>query len=1508
MPLKTFRSQTWALIKKNLIIIFLRSWFTTFLRYIFPIIFVTILWKIPDFAQDKNQYGMGEATAVRSLEDALGDGKLVLITKGGSLAADLERVLDDITKPLSRANVVYLNGTGESDVLDGLDKECPVNNRGLAPCFGAVVFHDTPLTPGGEDWWNYDIRAAPDQFTGRFNTLKHNDPIDKLFLPLQAAVDNAILNQTELPEAVKFTQVGSQKDAEYDRKIKFLDMISSLVIFFLFITASFVVQHVSAMVAKDRDSGMSDLIDSMSGGAAWARVVSYVVTFDIAYLPLWIILGCLNWALLLRNVSLALVLFWQILGGFAVTSGAVFATAFFRRATAASIAVVLASFFLAVGGAAQHSADPKGIAQFLACGLLFPPMTWVFLFGYLLSGQKVLHDVNLLKPLEGDGEYASANIWTTKFPSIVLFAFLIIQIIGFVALAALVETAFHGKPNRHADFVPESEDEHVAVRTTGLVKVYQSSFSTCWRGKKVKAVDGLDLVSHKNQVLCLLGPNGSGKTTTLDMLAGNQKPTAGSIQLKALPTQLGVCPQKNVLWNKLTVREHLVIWNTLKGGIEGAASIDRLIEKCDLASKRNDQAKTLSGGTKRKLQLACMLIGGSSMCLLDEVTSGLDPLSRRAIWNVILSERSHRTMILTTHFLDEAEVLSDHIFILSWLKTQFGGGYHVSLPKTVDVSHLEYPVTTKDDQYICKVQDSQAAVQVLSGFRNLGNGQACITGPTIEDVFLRVSEQPGPVGAAHCEELTTSGTAGSPLMDRQPTTRIRTFLIQTRALFIKRLIILRSQWWIYLFALALPLVVTYFVGSTLKTYFTPKCSERLPTEPWVFSFDNWQSLNWMTIGPQLVVFRFFSGGLWVPKDSPPTVVMPMNWNPPYLGMGLLNIANQVRSGVNITGGVGEMRSYRENEYYDSLFYIIIVCLMQALYPAFFAIYPAYERRTQVRALQYSNGIRPAPLLTAYLFFDFIFVVVIAAVTTVLMSVAASWWSVFHVFIVLLFHGIAATMLVYLVSRMARSQPGAFVMSFILSGIMYGICIIAVTVANLGVKDQSTIDGVGFGLGIIFPIQNVFRALELGLNSNAIRCRPKGFLTNPSSIYAYAGPVLLLLLQIILLFFLTMYVEGISMAWITRRPKTSIGDGELGLSTGRTDVDAEKTRVVASEVDLLRLLNVSKKFGKNVAVDDVSFGLRGGEIMALLGPNGAGKTTTINMIRGDMAPDSGRIYLEGIDTFANKRLAQQHLGVCPQFDALDMLTVREHLVFYARCKNVPDINNQVDQVMNLVGITPHAGKMAAKLSGGNKRKLSLAIALLVNPPVLILDEPSSAMDASSKRVLWKTLQAVAPGRSVLITTHSMEEADALSTRAVILAKRMLAIGTIRELREAYSNEYHVHLVLKSAPTSSGIEMEEVASWVRDTFGSQVQIDGENLGGQVRFIVPIDSPVPPSASGTAGPQNFVQYMIETLEGSKEALGIDCYSINTATMERVFLSVMKNSDMDEDTSVEKRKWWQF
>lgn len=454
-----------------------------------------------------------------------------------------------------------------------------------------------------------------------------------------------------------------------------------------------------------------------------------------------------------------------------------------------------------------------------------------------------------------------------------------------------------------------------------------------------------------------------------------------------------------------------------------------------------------------------------------------------------------------------------------------------------------------------------------------------------------------------------------------------------------------------------------------------------------------------------------------------------------------------------------------------------------------------------------------------------------------------------------------------------------------------------------------------------------RAVALSLNQYIVRCRGTTSIDNPASFYAYGGPICLLVIQIIGFFLLLLWLDGTIFSF--SRPKPVQGDEEKSRAhSGLPDVDAETSRVMASQDDLLRMLHISKKFGSNTAVEDVSLGMREGEILALLGPNGAGKTTCINMIRGDMAPSSGSILLEGVDVQKNKRLAQTHLGVCPQFDALDLLTVREHLMFYARCKGVPDIAGDVAFVMGKVGITAHQHKLAARLSGGQKRKLSLAIALLGNPPVLLLDEPSSAMDAASKRVMWRTLEAVAPGRSVLLTTHSMEEADALATRAAIIARRMLAIGTTQDLRKAHSNEYHVHLILQTAPLSSPEEMRRVADWVVARFGTacDVQFEGESLGGQVRFIVPADAEVPSHApvSGSLGQaqtrdddddivsplspidrnqnKSFVRYLIESLEENKDDLGLDCYSIGAATMERVFLSVVKESDAAEEED-EKR-----
>mmetsp|Transcript_331 Transcript_331/g.689 ORF Transcript_331/g.689 Transcript_331/m.689 type:complete len:1928 (+) Transcript_331:176-5959(+) len=217
------------------------------------------------------------------------------------------------------------------------------------------------------------------------------------------------------------------------------------------------------------------------------------------------------------------------------------------------------------------------------------------------------------------------------------------------------------------------------------------------------AVDGLNLQMFNNQITCLLGHNGAGKTTTIAMLTGLIDPTSGSAsvnghdvakEMGTIRKNLGVCPQHDILYPDLTVREHLRLFGKFKGvpSSKLEAEIEDMIREVGLVEKRNELSKNLSGGMKRKLSVGIAFIGGSSVVLLDEPTSGMDPFSRRFTWNVIRKMREGRTIILTTHFMDEADLLGDRIAIMAdgklrcagsslFLKQQFGVGYMMAIEK-----------------------------------------------------------------------------------------------------------------------------------------------------------------------------------------------------------------------------------------------------------------------------------------------------------------------------------------------------------------------------------------------------------------------------------------------------------------------------------------------------------------------------------------------------------------------------------------------------------------------------------------------------------------------------------------------------------------------------------------------------------------------------------------------------------------------------------------------------------
>jgi ABC-type multidrug transport system ATPase subunit len=250
-----------------------------------------------------------------------------------------------------------------------------------------------------------------------------------------------------------------------------------------------------------------------------------------------------------------------------------------------------------------------------------------------------------------------------------------------------------------------------------------------------------------------------------------------------------------------------------------------------------------------------------------------------------------------------------------------------------------------------------------------------------------------------------------------------------------------------------------------------------------------------------------------------------------------------------------------------------------------------------------------------------------------------------------------------------------------------------------------------------------------------------------------------------------------------------------------------------------------------------------------------------------------------------------------------MTVLEHLRFYARIRGIPDIEHNVRAVIRAVGLEAFATRMAYALSGGNKRKLSLGIALMGNPSVVLLDEPSSGLDAAAKRIMWRTLASIAPGRSILLTTHSMEEADALASRAGILAKRMLAMGTIDNLRERFGDAVHVHLVHKSAPHSTDAEMERMREWILSALPG-AEVDEQTYHGQMRFSLPGKSIVGREAtSGSA-----VGRLVVLLEEQKESLGIEHYSCTPTTLDQVFLTIVGQHNVQEEGYTEEKKmsWW--
>ncbi|XP_012866697.1 PREDICTED: ATP-binding cassette sub-family A member 3 [Dipodomys ordii] len=883
-------------------------------------------------------------------------------------------------------------------------------------------------------------------------------------------------------------------------------------------------------------------------------------------------------------------------------------------------------------------------------------------------------------------------------------------------------------------FEAEPEDLVAGLKIKHLSKVFRV-------GNKDKAVvRDLNLNLYEGQITVLLGHNGAGKTTTLSVLTGLYPPTSGRVYISGyeisqdmalIRKSLGLCPQHDVLFDNLTVAEHLYFYAQLKGlsPQKCPEEVKHMLYALNMEDKRNSPCKYLSGGMKRKLSIGIALIAGSKLLILDEPTSGMDAISRRAIWDLLQQQKSDRTILLTTHFMDEADLLGDRIAIMAdgelqccgsslFLKQKYGAGYHMTLVKEPHCNpeaisqlvHRHVPNATLESHAgaeLSFILPKESTHRGRKGFDIALNLLFAMAFLASTFSVLAVSERA--VQAKHVQFVSGAHVA--------------TFWLSA------------LLWDLLSFLVPTLLLLVVFRAFDVRAFTRDGHMADLLLLLLLY--------GWAIIPFMYLMSFFFSSA-----------------STAYTRLTIFNILSGIVTFIMVT--IMRIPAVKLEELSRTLDHVFLVLPNHCLGMAVSSFYENYETR------QYCTSS----------------------------EVASHYCKKYNI--------------QYQENFYAWNTPGVgrFVTSMAASGCAY--------------------------LSLLFLIE-----------------------TN-------------------LLWRLRTFICAFQRRWTLAElhSRTSVLPEDQ-------DVADERNRVLAPSLEShtpLIIKEISKVYDQRaplLAVDRISLAVQKGECFGLLGFNGAGKTTTFKMLTGEETITSGDAFVGGYSISSDIQQVRQRMGYCPQFDALlDHMTGREMLVMYARLRGIPErlIGPCVENTLRGLLLEPHANKLVRTYSGGNKRKLSTGIALIGEPAVIFLDEPSTGMDPVARRLLWDTVaRARESGKAIVITSHSMEECEALCTRLAIMVQgQFKCLGSPQHLKSKFGSGYSLQAKVHSEGQQEALE--EFKAFVDLTFPGSVLEDEHQ--GMVHYHLP-------------GQDLSWAKVFGILEKAKEKYGVDDYSVSQISLEQVFLS---------------------
>uniref|UniRef100_A0A8C9ZNJ8 ATP binding cassette subfamily A member 3 n=1 Tax=Sander lucioperca TaxID=283035 RepID=A0A8C9ZNJ8_SANLU len=1049
--------------------------------------------------------------------------------------------------------------------------------------------------------------------------------------------------------------------------------------------------------------------------------------------------------------------------------------------------------------------------------------------------------------------------------------------------------------------------EFIEEEPAGLVSGVKIKHLAKVSNKTRQAVRDLTMNMFEGQITVLLGHNGAGKTTTLSMLTGLFPPTSGRAYINGydicqdmamIRRSLGLCPQHDVLFDNLTVREHLLFYAQLKGFSKEKIpdEVDRTIRILNLEDKRQARSKTLSGGMKRKLSIGIALIGDSKVVMLDEPTSGMDPSARRATWDLLQGEKRGRTILLTTHFMDEADLLGDRIAIMAggelqcigsplFLKSKYGAGYHMVIVKDAlcNVSeitrlvHMYVPNATLESSagaelsYILP-KESTSRFELLFAELEMNREELGIASygasvTTMEEVFLRWEKY-----------------------DIGECVFARLHLQQFYAMFLKRALYSWRNWKVMVAQFLVPLVFTILAlvvartipnhqdAPQLRLALSRYGSTRVPVAlqpavgPLASAEEEGGSFN-----ERCVVGAAFRGSS--SRFAEATAYFNNEgYHTPATSLMLVdNALFKLLAGPNAsiqTGNYPMPRNLSEiARSQGKTGFIIAINLMygMASLSSTFALLLVTESSIKSKHVQQVSGVYLSNFWFSALLWDLVnFLLPCLLMLVVFQAFGIKAFvdnnHLVDVLLLLLLYGWAVVPLMYLLSFFFSTAATAYTRLTIFN-----------MISELNLQDLSHLLDKVF---LIFPnyclgmsFSQFYQNYELisFCTSSELSEKVCNYLniTYQKNYFSMSEPGVGRFLVAFSLqgavFIILLFVIELQCVRTLRRFLTS-------LARRRKQVDELWYRHT-----VISPSQVYSSGERLLAVDRLSLAVGKGECFGLLGFNGAGKTTTFKMLTGDESVTSGDAYIDGYSILRDIKKVQQRIGYCPQFDAvLDHMTGRETLSMYARLRGIPEkyVSGCVENVLRSLLLEPHADKLIRSYSGGNKRKLSAGMALIGGPPVIFLDEPSTGMDPVARRLLWDAVTRTREsGKAIIITSHSMEECEALCTRlAVMVNGQFKCLGSPQHLKSKFGSGYTLLAKIHIEAELEDSDLQLFKDFIESTFpGSQLKDEHQ---GMVHYHL------------TDKTLSWAQ-VFGTLEAAKEKYQIEDYCVSQISLEQVFLS---------------------